>query len=307
MPYVVTDSFEDETQQLSQDQLLEMYVLDLASVHGNVTFSASDNKIISTDRDGLFSTTRILNDDILEVSGTSYNNGFVTITNITNRELTVSESLIDESNVEVFLTNYLYYVKAQHNIYGYKMENSSIVNTNQLYTAINVVREDTLTDIQRVNKSATMKASIANVNRVPEILIQNRAYLRGCFLYIWLSYVKHLPSGGTYEYVGTTPDYLANMVDKFVIDNAMSNVNTVSFDCRYKFHLKDIQLPRRKIHVNNCAWVEKYKGAECDPDDNINDTTYPTCDGSLSDCRERGNSLRFGGFPGVPKQGLYLW
>jgi phage-related protein len=33
--------------------------------------------------------------------------------------------------------------------------------------------------------------------------------------------------------------------------------------------------------------------------------TYPTCQRTLAQCRERGNSDRFGGFPGIPAGGFY--
>jgi len=35
-------------------------------------------------------------------------------------------------------------------------------------------------------------------------------------------------------------------------------------------------------------------------------TTYPTCDKSLVQCRERSNSIRYGGHPGIPTGGLRI-
>jgi phage-related protein len=48
----------------------------------------------------------------------------------------------------------------------------------------------------------------------------------------------------------------------------------------------------------------RYCGVECGLPVSIK-ATYSTCNGSLVQCRERGNSPRFGGFPGLPG-GLYV-
>ncbi|PWM78780.1 MAG: hypothetical protein DBY32_04720 [Phascolarctobacterium sp.] len=59
---------------------------------------------------------------------------------------------------------------------------------------------------------------------------------------------------------------------------------------------------RRPIGVykkNACPF--KYKGVECAATSDL-----PDCDHTLTACRERGNSKRFGGFAGIPQGGLYV-
>lgn len=53
--------------------------------------------------------------------------------------------------------------------------------------------------------------------------------------------------------------------------------------CRFKFNYPHGDSPR-------CGWTG---------------TGYTECGGTLSDCRERGNSERFGGFLGIPEGGMH--
>lgn len=57
--------------------------------------------------------------------------------------------------------------------------------------------------------------------------------------------------------------------------------------------------PYRRYMKNNCPF--KYKGVMCGAS-----SSYTSCNHTLSDCRARGNSTRFGGFPGIPQGGLYV-
>lgn len=57
--------------------------------------------------------------------------------------------------------------------------------------------------------------------------------------------------------------------------------------------------PARRYLGNYCAWVARYTGAECGYSGAL-----PTCSGTLDDCRDHGNSHRFGGFPGLTNPGF---
>ena len=50
---------------------------------------------------------------------------------------------------------------------------------------------------------------------------------------------------------------------------------------------------------NSCSF--KYKDVRCGCTSN-----YPTCDHTLTDCRARGNSHRFGAFQGIDQKGVYV-
>lgn len=57
--------------------------------------------------------------------------------------------------------------------------------------------------------------------------------------------------------------------------------------------------PYRRYMKNNCPF--KYKGVMCGAS-----SSHASCNHTLKDCRARGNSTRFGGFPGIPQGGLYV-
>lgn len=60
--------------------------------------------------------------------------------------------------------------------------------------------------------------------------------------------------------------------------------------------------PERKYKKNFCDY--EYCGVECGLPETIKQR-YPQCQKTLKQCRERGNSIRFGGEPSIPQGGLY--
>jgi len=306
MPYPVTTSFKQELVKLTQDQLVECFVIDLASVQGYVSFNNSSKKIISRDRGGLFPITRILIGDSITITGTTLNDATFTVEGINEREITLLEAPTTQGTIEASLHNYLYFVKNDYNVIGWAMSAGEAINQEQEYTAANIRREDLNFELEGTSKAATMRVSVANVDRIIEGFIQERTYLRGCNLYILTAFAKHFPSGIGYSYIGNAPDYLSNLVEKFVIDGAMSNQDVVTFNCKFKFLFRNVSLPGRVMDRDFCSWAVKYKGPECDPTNSIDEGLYPTCDGTVDNCRKRGNSRRFGGFPGIPRTAIYV-
>lgn len=59
--------------------------------------------------------------------------------------------------------------------------------------------------------------------------------------------------------------------------------------------------PEGKYTKNMCRYKE-FAGAQC----GYTGTEYKTCNRSLTDCRKRGMSQRFGGFPGIDQGGVYV-
>ncbi|WP_288285775.1 hypothetical protein [uncultured Megasphaera sp.] len=59
--------------------------------------------------------------------------------------------------------------------------------------------------------------------------------------------------------------------------------------------------PEGKYVKNSCRYKE-FAGPEC----GYKGTAYTSCNRTLSDCRARGCSKRFGGFPGVDQGGIYV-
>ena len=59
--------------------------------------------------------------------------------------------------------------------------------------------------------------------------------------------------------------------------------------------------PEGKYTKNGCRYKE-FGGPQC----GYKGTDYTSCNRTLSDCRKRGCSSRFGGFPGVDQGGIYV-
>jgi lambda family phage minor tail protein L len=98
--------------------------------------------------------------------------------------------------------------------------------------------------------------------------------------------------------------------DIYYIDRKVSESRrTVDFELVSALDLQGLQLPRRQIIQNSCAW--KYRGSECgytgtacftSDDKQTNDSSADVCGKRLSSCKARFGStaeLPYGGFPGA--------
>ncbi len=95
----------------------------------------------------------------------------------------------------------------------------------------------------------------------------------------------------------------------YVDRKSLENRNLVEFELACSFDLNGIQLPRRQIIQNICAWV--YRGGECGyagttyfttSDQSTLDVTKDSCGKRLTSCKLRFGALAqlpFGGFPGA--------
>ena len=199
-----------------------------------------------------------------------------------------------------------YYANMNEDIYGYAMNASgNLTATETVYTKGKIEKGEFSTNT--TGEISDVSISIPNTNRVMESIIQDYNYLRGCDIYLLTTFAKFLPTGVTYRHIGTTEDKNSVIKEKLYIDSTSSNESVVTFSCKPKFVLKNIVLPRRRFS-KECFWAldDGYLGTECDPDGNINGTTFPTCDGTLDQCKARGNSARYGGFTGIPGRAIYI-
>ncbi len=194
----------------------------------------------------------------------------------------------------------LYYWNGNQDIYGFQLNsNGSVTATEQVYVGLPISQDSLKTNIS--GEIPQLSISIPNTDRTVEAVIQNNDYLRGREIHVLTCFAKHLPSGATAKHIGSSPDHNAVLKEKMYIDSTTSNEQAVTFICKPKFNIKNIIVPGRKFS-RECAW--NYLGTECDPDGNINAASFPTCDGTLKQCRERGNTYRFGGWPSIPLRGI---
>ena len=212
-------------------------------------------------------------------------------------------------NASLTGVDYQYYINLNQNTVGYVLDSSGEVTTSTtLYTAVPLKRDGISTNTQ--GEISSISVSIPNTDRAIESLIQTRNYLRGCQVYVVSMFAKHLPANSGADaanYIGVDPDYRSNMKEKYFIDSTVSTDEAVTFVCKSKFDIRHIVVPNRTFSPE-CQWALKgtYVGSECDPDLAINTASYPSCDGSLIDCRTRNNVPRYGGFPSIPRRGVSM-
>jgi len=99
------------------------------------------------------------------------------------------------------------------------------------------------------------------------------------------------------EYMDTESDYSDLDVDFELLDVSSDQDGNLSFSLGAPNLMRQSFPPFRYL-ANNCAWASRYGGYECKASA-ATLATYPTCAGTLTDCRERSNSANFGGHPGL--------
>jgi len=208
-------------------------------------------------------------------------------------------------------TEYLYFANWNQNIKGFKLNaTGDFLATTETYTGLPIKREEIKTNLQ--GEAPALSISVPNTDRNIESYIQNRSYLRGHDIYCITAFIKHLPSGSSAQHIGTDPDRFAIIKEKLYIDTVSTSDETaVSFSCKPKISIKNKVLPGR-TYSRECEWASRgrYAGIECSPQNQINATmlngSYPTCDGSLEQCEERRNKVRYGGFVSIPNKGIVI-
>jgi lambda family phage minor tail protein L len=205
-------------------------------------------------------------------------------------------------NASLTWQDYLYYTNYNQNIYGYALDSSgNLTATEVLYTGFPITRDAVTSDTS--GEISEIKIGIPNTDRIIESVIQTNNYLRGCSVNFVFAFASNLPSGATPNHIGTAPDKNAVVTEKLYIDSTSSSEEVVMFSCKPKFIIKNIILPGRR-HTIECSWG--YLSNECDPYNLINTASYLTCKKNLEQCEERGNKSRYGGFPAIPKKGIYI-
>jgi len=231
-----------------------------------------------------------------------------------NATFTKEQTKLEQTRlVEMYVVNasltgseYMYFVNNNQDVYGYSLNASgNIAATEQIYTGVLIQREALTNNIS--GQIPSFSVSIPNTDRVLESVIQERDYLRGRDLHVITGFAKHLPTGSTAYHIGENPDHYAFIKEKVFIDSTSSDETAVSFACRPKFDIKSAVIPRRK-YSTKCAWamMGDYLGEYCDPQHQINASTFPTCDGTLDSCKGRNNESRYGGFVSVPSRGIVI-
>lgn len=91
---------------------------------------------------------------------------------------------------------------------------------------------------------------------------------------------------------------LAEVEEFFSVTNTTATAEWVTFTLGTSYPAGS-RRPFWRYMKNHCPF--KYKSIECG-----SLSSLPTCPKTLTGCRERNNSVRFGGEPAIPQGGIYL-
>jgi len=208
-------------------------------------------------------------------------------------------------SINASLTGYdpLYYIDLNQDVYGYQVNASgNLTATEVLYTGLPLEIDTFSTSGD--GKIPELTISVPNIDRVMEEVIQDNKYLRSKAVYVLTTFAESLPASSLdYRYLGSNSDRGAIIKEKVYISGVSSNEQAVSFTCKPKFDLMDARIPGRTF-TKECSWI--YGDSCCDPHASVLNATYPTCNYTLDNCKERSNAERYGGFPSVPRNAIVI-
>ena len=94
------------------------------------------------------------------------------------------------------------------------------------------------------------------------------------------------------------PNGEADLEEYYVVTECKVNEQWVTFTLGNEYSART-RRPLYRYMKNNCPFA--YKGLRCGYAGGI-----ASCQHTLQDCRNHGNSKRFGGFPGIDQKGVYM-
>ncbi|MBQ0066786.1 MAG: hypothetical protein KBS60_01170 [Phascolarctobacterium sp.] len=127
---------------------------------------------------------------------------------------------------------------------------------------------------------------VDNVSRALQGAIQNGGGGVGTKVQLYVVNTKNLASA------------TAEFDDEYVVINTKENYQYINFTLGNEYSART-RRPLDRYFKDFCPF--KYKGIRCGY---CGDKA--TCNKTLLDCREHGNSARFGGFPGIDQKGIYM-
>ena len=125
----------------------------------------------------------------------------------------------------------------------------------------------------------TLELKVSNVNREVQSYLEQYQGGKNTKAIIRVVNTNLLSEGAVFE---ETFSVLSSKADQ--------NWVTFSVGCDFSFYHR---FPRTRYVANWCPY--RYGDIECA----CVNSSFKTCNGTLSNCRERGNSKRFGGFAGI--------
>lgn len=158
-----------------------------------------------------------------------------------------------------------------------------IVWNGNLYTAFPFDLGEVSEDDSGTDPSVELKVS--NVERSMQYIIEDAKGANGYNVILRVVNSLNLDSD------------LCEIEEHWVVQKTSVTEGYVTFTLGTEYSSRT-RRPLNRYMKNNCPF--KYKGIRCGYNGDM-----PNCNHTLTDCRQHGNSVRFGGFPGIDQKGVY--
>lgn len=163
--------------------------------------------------------------------------------------------------------------------------NEDIIWNGHTWNAFNFTLDEVKEDSKA--KMTTIALQISNVTQTVQAYVENNNGLVGTNVILRVLHSQHLDS------------VLPEVEETFTVQATICDSKWVTFELGCDMSAQ-LRFPFRRVLKSFCAWRDHYKGIECGYAGEL-----PPCDGTLQSCRDRGNSVRYGGEPSIPEGGLY--
>lgn len=145
---------------------------------------------------------------------------------------------------------------------------------------------------EEAGEHSILNINIGNASRVMNTYMEQYSGMVGSSVTLYIVHSDNLSN--------TTPE----VEEEFEITSSSADSVWATFVLSAPSLLR-VNFPQRRYIKNWCGWVFNYPAGTSVRCGYSGATPYTTCNKTLSDCRKRGNSRRFGGFPGIPSGGVY--
>ncbi|WP_094605329.1 hypothetical protein SPSIL_002700 [Sporomusa silvacetica DSM 10669] len=163
--------------------------------------------------------------------------------------------------------------------------NEDIVWNGDTWTAFNFKLGEITEDNK--GKPQAIPLQVSNITQIVQGYVEENNGLTGTTVTLRVVHSQHLDN--------TLPE----VEEIFTVQSTTCDSKWVTFFLGSDISTQ-LRFPFRRVLKNFCAWRDQYKGIECGYAGSL-----PACDGTLQSCRNRGNSVRYGGEPSIPEGGLY--
>jgi len=171
--------------------------------------------------------------------------------------------------------------------------------TPQTYTAAPLEISDMA--YTKIDRNPTMSLKISNVDRSIIAYLEQNDALRGRVVVTVDVFQDLLHDSDAY------------IKEKYYVDGATTSKNSAQLELVPKSTIYNITIPKRVYRRNQCQW--SFKSEQCTGSAEGGTPTVGTlqsgsgvtkCLKTLASCDSYNNSSRYGGFPGIPKERIYI-